>query len=76
LCDASYRCQWERLEREALAMQAQAPYVEEGTKIPSPSDVQAEFDGWLNEAPQHQSMTREELDRLELYRLLGVAKGR
>ncbi len=57
-------------------MQAQAPFVAAGTKIPTTAETLAEFDEWLNGAPDDRVMTAEDLEQLELYRLLGVAKGR
>jgi len=43
----SYLLQIRAREREALAIQAQAPFLEEGSRLPTVGDVIAEFDEWL-----------------------------
>jgi hypothetical protein len=78
VCDASYLCQVERLEREVLSQVALLPHLEEDARkqIPTVDKVRAEFDAWLSEIPEQLSMSAADADQLTLYRLLGVAKGR
>lgn len=77
MCDASYLCQVERLEREVLAQVALLPHLEEDARkqVPSADEVRAEFDGWLIEEPEA-PVSEQDAEQLMLYRLLGVAKGR
>lgn len=78
MCDASYLCQVERLEREVLAQVALLPHLEEEARkqVPTVEKVREEFDAWLIEQPAESRMTVEEAEHLSLFRLLGVAKGR
>ena len=78
MCDASYLCQVDRLERETLSQISLLPHLEEEARksMPSPGEVRDEFDRWLNEAPAEQTMTAADVEQLELFRLMGVAKGR
>lgn len=78
MCDASYLCQVERLEREVLAQVALLPHLEEEARkqVPSVDKVRDEFDRWLSEEPEQVSMSAYDQEQLQLYRLLGVAKGR
>ena len=43
----SYLLQVRAREREALAIQGQAPFLEEGAHLPTVAEVIAEFDEWL-----------------------------
>jgi hypothetical protein len=43
----SYLLQMRAREREALAFQAQAPFLDEGSHLPTVAEVIAEFDEWL-----------------------------
>jgi hypothetical protein len=78
VCDASYLCQVERLEREVLAQVALLPHLDEDARkqVPSVDEVRAEFDGWLIEQPDGEPVTAQDAEQLMLFRLLGVAKGR
>lgn len=78
MCDASYLCQWEALEREVLSQVSLLPHLEEQARKSAPTveQVRAEFDGWLNEVPAYVSMTAEDLEKRQLFELLGVAKRR
>lgn len=76
MCDVSYLCQVEALERLALAQIALLPHLEEEArkKMPTVDQVRAEFDEWLNEEPAEMSMTPPDRERLLMLQLLGVAK--
>jgi hypothetical protein len=74
----AYLCQTEAMEREVLSQVSLLPHLEEKDRksMPTVAQVRAEFDAWLNEEPAHLSMSPADLEAQELYRLLGVAKGR
>lgn len=50
VCDVSYLLQAGAREREALALQAQAPFID--GDVPSVAQVLAEFDAWLVSSPE------------------------
>ena len=73
----SYLLQVRSIEREALALQAQAPFMEEGSKLPSVADALAEFDAWLIEGDGDQPATPANSETIELHDLLvGRKRGR
>jgi hypothetical protein len=69
----SYLLQIRALEREALAMQSQAPFVTEGSHLPSVAEVIAEFDGWLSADPmEDQPPTSVDMEMQQLHRAMGL----
>jgi hypothetical protein len=69
----SYLLQIRAIEREVLAIQAQAPFLEEGSKLPTVAEAIAEFDAWLSEdAPEERPLTGADMERAELYEAMGV----
>ena len=74
----AYLCQAEALEREVLSQVTLLPHLDEKDRksMPSVDQVRAEFDAWLAEEPAYMAMTSEDREQQELYRLLGVGKGR
>lgn len=78
MCDASYLCQVERLEREVLAQVALLPHLDEKARgqIPTVEKVRAEFDSWLDEDGTPQVPAGMDPEDALMLRLMGVAKGR
>lgn len=74
VCDASYMCQWEALERQSLAQMALLPHMDEQgrSQYASPDQVRAEFDAWLGLAPDEAGSGPQD----ELRDLLGVGRRR
>jgi hypothetical protein len=69
----SYLLQIRAIEREVLAAAVQAPFLEEGSSLPSVAAVIAEFDEWLiSEAPAEQSMAGLDVHMQQQYRAMGV----
>jgi hypothetical protein len=68
----------EQLERATLAQVALLPHMDEKDRkqVGSFEEVRAEFDRWLMAEPEEMTMTAEDLEQAQLYRLLGVGQGR
>lgn len=78
ICDASYLCQWEALERQSVAQIGLLPHLtnEARERFQGPDQLRDEFDAWLGEAPKDPAqMTAQEREELELFELLGVGRG-
>jgi hypothetical protein len=75
VCDVSYLLQTRALEREALALWAQAPFMEGDP--PSVAAVIAEFDTWLESGPSQPEIV-EPKDRAQrdLDEAMGIVRGR
>jgi hypothetical protein len=74
----SYLLQVRSIEREALALQAQAPFMEEGSKLPTVGEALEEFDEWLTSDPDGDGpSTPADAEMAELHALLvGERRGR
>jgi hypothetical protein len=73
----SYLLQVRAIEREALAIQAQAPFVDEGVQLPTVAEALAEFDAWLiSPPPDDRSVAPEDIERAEQYEAMGVRRRR
>lgn len=68
MCDLSYMIQVEQLERMALAELSLAPHVKEGTQLPTPESVVAEFDEWLVTEPVSEFDNPADMDLVNLIR--------
>jgi hypothetical protein len=72
----SYLLQIRAIEREVLAASVQAPFLEEGSSLPSVAEVIAEFDGWLtSEDPAGQPVAGLDVHMQQQYRAMGVRGG-
>ncbi len=74
MCDASYLCQVEALERASLAQVALLPHMEEKARkdFPSVEQVRAEFDTWLTSEPER-ALSGPDAEQMLMYQFLGVA---
>lgn len=72
----SYLLQVRALERQALALQGQRPFLDEKAKLPTVDETLAEFEAWLNAVPQAGPARAVDAESAQLYELLGVGKGR
>lgn len=69
----SYLLQIRAIEREALAIQAQAPFVEQGSRLPTVAEAIAEFDAWLaGDLPDDRPPAAADLELAELHEAMGV----
>lgn len=68
MCDLAYVIQVEQLERVALAELTLAPHVKEGTQLPTPESVVAEFDEWLSKQPEAETGNPADVDLVNLMR--------
>lgn len=72
ICDVAYLLQVQAIERETLAIQSQAPFVEEGVRLPTVAEAIAEFDAALAEELDDEPVLPEDAEMAELYGLLSV----